>query len=374
MIFLLIITIIYSITGILFLTGLYRKKTLKNDKKQFVSLIIAVRNEEKYISDCLSDISKQTYPDNMFEVILVDDNSNDNTREIIKEFQKNMHNAKLLEIKENVKNFSPKKYALNEGIKNSIGEIILTTDADCRLKPKWIESMVTNFPEDSGMVAGFSQVCEKNKTNSIFTGIQALDFLSMMTASAGSISLGLPLAASGQNLAYRKEAFNKIGGFSKFKNRISGDDILLLQMIKKYTNFKINFSFNPESFVTTHPSKSLKDFFNQRIRWASNAFYQRKINIPFFIYLIDLYSVNIGLLIYLTLSILFKDFSFILLFCLLLKWLTDFFVLLKGAKIFDRIDLIKFFIFWEIFQPIYFTFAGIIGTFGKFTWKGRTYK
>ncbi len=371
---LLIITIIYSITGIFFLIGLIKKKIFISRDKPFVSVIIAVRNEEKNIGGCLSDLSGQVYQDDKFEIIIVDDNSEDKTKEIIREFQKNFNKIKLLEIRENIENFSSKKYALNEGIKNSVGEIILTTDADCRLKPGWIDSMIANFTGDTGMVAGYSQVCEKDKTDSIFTGVQALDFLSMMSAAAGSISLGFPLAASGQNLAYRKEAFYEVGGFSKIKNRISGDDLLLLQLIKKHTKFKVKFSYNDESFVTTHPVKSLKEFFSQRTRWASNASYQIKTDLSFFVYLVVLYLINVGLLIFLPLSLIIREFSYIPVCCLFLKWITDSLVLLKGAKIFNRIDLLKYFILWEMFQPIYFAVVGIIGSFGRFTWKGREYK
>ncbi|NVM04905.1 MAG: glycosyltransferase, partial [Candidatus Helarchaeota archaeon] len=292
-IFLLIVTIIYFVSGILFLIGLFIKRNFSSNEKPFISVVIAIRNEEKHIKNCLSDLSKQSYPNDRFEIILVDDYSEDNTCKIIKEFQKNVNNIILLEIREREEKFSPKKYALNEGIKKSRGEIILTTDADCRLQPNWIESMVKTFTPDCGMVAGFSQISEKNKIDSVFTGIQAVDFLSMMSAAGGAISLGFPLAASGQNLAFRKETFYKVGGFSKIKHMISGDDILLLQLIKKYD--KINFSSNKESFVTTYPAKSLKEFFSQRARWASNAFYQRKTDMLFFIYLINLYLTILGL-------------------------------------------------------------------------------
>jgi len=374
MIFLIIITIVYFISGLFFLFGLFRKKTFNSDETPFVSVVIAVRDEEEYIGDCLSDISRQNYPKNKFEIIIVDDNSNDTSVKIIRDFQEKMENVKLIEIKENIENFAPKKYALNEGIKKSSGEIILTTDGDCRLKYTWIESMVKNFTGDSGMVAGFSQIGERGKVDSVFIGVQAVDFFSMMTAAAGSISAGLPLAASGQNLSYRREAFYKVGGFSKIKNRISGDDILLLQLIKKYTDFSVNFSFNPDSFVCTHPSESIREFINQRIRWASNAFYQRKTDIPFLVYLINLYLLNVCLLIFLPLSLIFKGFGYIPVYCLVIKWITDLVLLLKGAKIFGRTDLLRFFILWEIFQPIYFAFVGIIGIFGRFTWKGRKYR
>ena len=373
-IILIILTTIYFITGMLFFVGLSRKKHFESNEIPFVSVIIAVRNEEEHIKNLISDLLHQNYQKNKFEVIFVDDNSEDNTKIIIQEVCEKESNIKLMELKYINENLSTKKLAVSEGIKKSNGEIILTTDADCRLKSRWIESIIKNFTPECGMVVGFSQINEEDKKDSLFTELQALDFLSMMCAAAGATSLGYPLAASGQNLAYRKEAFQKVGGFSKIKHRISGDDILLLQIIKKHTDFKINFSFYKDSFVSTHPSKSLQEFLNQRTRWASNALYQRKTDILFFIYLIILYLTNVGLIIFSLISIFYKIFGFIPIYCLLSKWTIDFTVLLKGTKIFDRPDLLKYFFIWEIFQPFYFAFAGIKGTFGKFTWKGRRYK
>ncbi len=373
-IILILLTIIYFITGMLFFIGLSRKKHYESNEIPFVSVVIAVRNEEEHIKNIMSDLLHQNYPKNRFEVIFVDDNSEDNTKKIIKDVCENESNIKLIELKYKNENLSTKKLALSEGIKNSYGEIILTTDADCRLKSLWIESMVKNFTPECGMVVGFSQINEEDKEDSLFIGLQALDFLSMMCAAAGATSLGYPLASSGQNLAYRKEAFQKVDGFSKIKHRISGDDTLLLQIIKKHTDFKINFSFYKDSFVSTHPLKSLKEFLNQRTRWASNALYQRKMDILFFIYLIVLYLTNVGLIIFSLISVFYRTFGSIPIYCLLSKWIIDFIVLLKGTKIFNRPDLLKYFFIWEIFQPFYFAFVGIKGSIGKFTWKGRKYK
>ncbi|MCK4965558.1 glycosyltransferase, partial [bacterium] len=357
----------------LFTICLLRRKKSATDNKPLVSVVIAARNEEQNIKNCLLDLAVQTYPEDLFEIIVVNDNSEDNTSNIIKEFQQKINNLHLIEINRQIENFSPKKYALSEGIKISRGEIILTTDADCSLKPSWIEYMVKNFTPACGMVIGFSYTSEINTVGSICRGIQALDFLSLMTAAAGTSELSVPLAASGQNLAYRKTAFTDVGGFEKIKDRISGDDTLLLQTIKKYTPYKIRFSFYKESFVSSPPLHSLKAFFNQRIRWASNAAFLRKTDIPFLLYLTNTFILNLLLLILVPLSVFPGYQGLIPLYCLICKCIIDFIVLFSGAKIFERMNDLKYFPLWELFQPPYITLTGIFGTAGKFTWKGRKY-
>ena len=372
-IILLTFIVIYIFAGLLFFIGLTVRKEVCSNEKPFVSVVIAVRNEEENIVRCLSGLSEQTYPGDNFEIVIVDDHSEDNTTGKVKEFQERLDNLRLIEIHETVKDYSPKKLALNEGIEKSKGEIIVTTDADCIVKPGWIEYMVKNFSPECGMTAGFSQISPDSKEGSFFAGIQSLDFLSMMASAAGSISVGVPLAVSGQNLAYRKKAFNDAGGFSRIKKRVSGDDVLLLQMFKKYTDYRVNFSFYKESFVTTIPCSSVKEFINQRIRWASNASYQIKTDMPFFIYLVSIYLTNLSLFITIPLSLFIRELGYLPVCCLLLKWFIDLLVLTKGAIIFKRFDLVKYFIPWEIFQMFYFITAGALGVTGKFTWKGRKY-
>lgn len=372
-IILIITTALYMLTGIAILAGLLKRKKYNSGQKPFVSVVIAARNEENTIGNCLSDLAEQTYPNDLFEVIVVNDHSEDSTSERIREFQLKINNLHFIEIEGKIENYAPKKYALNEGIKKSRGDIILSTDADCRLKPGWIEYTVKSFTEDCGMVIGFSHVSEETSGGRIQRGIQAVDFLSLMTTAAGTVSLSFPLAASGQNLAYRKTAFLQAGGFERIKNRISGDDTLLLQMIKKNTPYKIHFSFYDETFVSSPPQPSIGAFINQRIRWASNAGFLRKTDIPFLISLIIVYILNLLLLTLLPLSIIIPSFGIAPLYCFVGKLITDLAIIYTGAKIFGRIHDLKYFLLWELFQPLHISITGILGITGKFTWKGRKY-
>ncbi len=266
-----------------------------------------------------------------------------------------------------------KKNALNQGIQQSRGEIILSTDADCHVKPTWIEMMVSYFTDDVGMVVGFSQLGTKGKSYSLFEKLQAADFLSLMAAAQGSLNLGCPLAASGQNVGYRKAAFHAVGGFKKIKNRISGDDVLLLQLIRRCTNWKIKFAPLPNAFNWTEPEKTLKSFLNQRKRWASNGSYQVKLNLGFFLFILSTFLMN--------LIVIFGTPIYIFMFhsmglpigCVLIKFFIEFLLTLKGATVYQRRDLLKYFPIWMILQVPYVIFTGLMGSLGHFIWKDRKY-
>jgi cellulose synthase/poly-beta-1,6-N-acetylglucosamine synthase-like glycosyltransferase len=369
-----VITIIYFVLILLFLIGLFfpnRNTTTKNFQ---VSVVIAARNEAKNIDFILTDLVNQTYSRDLYEVIIVNDGSEDNTGAIIDKFVNQYPFIKHLKATVQNKNgLIAKKNALNQGIQFSNGEIILTADADCRVKSTWIETMTSYFTEDVGMVVGFSQLGHPRKQYSTFEQLQAVDFLSLMAAAQGSLNLHFPLAASGQNLAYRRTTFDEVNGYQKIKNRISGDDVLLLQLVHKLTNWKIRFAPSVKAFNWTQPEKTIRSFFNQRKRWASNGSVQLRLNKTFFLFLSITFLTNAVLFFGAPLYfILYKSIQ-LPLKCLAVKFLIEFLIMLKGAFIYNRTDLIKYFPLWAIFQMPYIIFTGILGTLGHFKWKDRSH-
>ncbi len=370
-----IVTSLYLIIVLTLIIALFLPDKKRTSKKPFVSVVVAARNEENHIGDLLQDLSEQTYPENRFEVIIANDGSEDNTGKIIDSFAKDNPCFIHLQVKPDAKSgLVAKKNALNQAIQRSKGEIILCTDADCRVMPTWIETMVSFFTEKTGMVVGFSQFGQPGRKYSLFEQLQAIDFLALMGAAQGAINLGIPLAASGQNLAYRKQAFLEVGGFEKVKDRISGDDVLLLGLIHTLTNWKIRFAHSEKAFNWTHPEKTLRDFLNQRKRWASNASIQLKLNKTFFIFLSVMLVINavffIGIPIYL-----FRGLSLATpLCCLFAKIGVEFLMTLSAGIRYKRLDLIKYFPLWVIVQIPHVAFTGVIGTFGRFNWKNRVVK
>ncbi len=369
-----IITALYILIILFFLFGLYLRPPKRTDKKYRVSVVIAARNEEKNIGNVLSELAKQTYPDELFEVIVVNDESEDNTEKIIENYASEYQFIKQVQTKSGTSDgLTAKKRALSQGISASTGEIILSTDADCHVKPTWIETMVSYFTDEVGFVVGFSQFGTPRKKYSLFEQLQATDFLSLMAAAQGSVRLNCPLAASGQNLAYRREAFDEVGGYQKIKDRISGDDVLLLQLIHKLTHWKIGFASSASAFNWTYPEKTVKAFLNQRKRWASNGSYQIKLNKTFFGFIAVMFFVNALMLFGIPLYYILNQTLILPLICLLAKFLIEFIILLNSAIFYHRLDLVKYFPIWSVLQIPYVVFTGLLGTFGHFRWKNRTH-
>jgi cellulose synthase/poly-beta-1,6-N-acetylglucosamine synthase-like glycosyltransferase len=336
-------------------------------------VVVAARNEEKFISRLVYDLSHQTYPKDKYEIIIANDGSSDSTAHILDTHQNNIDNLFVLHIKETPQGFSPKKFALHSAINHSQGDIILATDADCRVGSRWIETMISYFRKDVGFVIGFSQFGRKHESLSLLEKIQAFDFMQMMGAAIGSCNLGFPLAASGQNMGYRRQAYNDVGGYERIAHRISGDDVLLLQLIRKETGYKVVFGDHPSSFATSKAEPTIKDFINQRQRWASNGSYQLRMNKLFFAYLLMVYLYHVVLLIATPLLLFSAAHLNVLLLCYAIKLSSELAIAMNSARIFRRTDLLLYFPLWFLIQIPYIVFVGGLGLFAKFDWKGRVH-
>ena len=376
-----ILTLLYLVTATVFFIGLFFSYNGNSRKRYSVCVIVPARDEEDSIGECLSDLVNQTYPQGSYTIVVVDDGSEDRTYQIVVDFCRRYKNVRLINADETESGLSPKKNAMNTGIKKSREEIILTTDADCRVEKTWIESMVSYFDDDVGMVIGFSQYGDKEKNNreTLFEKIQALDFLALMSAAAGAANVGFPLAASAQNLGYRRKTFEEVGGFESIGNRVSGDDVLLLQLINKKTDCKIVFASSKGVYNRTSAEKTFKGFVSQRKRWASNAPYQHRLNKLFFLHLVVVFLLNLGLLLSVPSAVNTPLLSGGValshpLVCLAVKALADFAVIFKGGSVHGRLDLLKYFPLWFVLEIPYIVSVGIFGSLGGFSWKGRKHR
>lgn len=370
---LLTLSVLYASGLLIFTIGIFLPDRRKSRETPFVSVIIAARNEESAIGSLLSDLADQTYPQERFEVIVADDRSTDHTAEIVRETASRNPNIHLLSIETVEDDLTPKKNAAQQAIRNSRGEIILTTDADCRVLPTWIEATAAFFTPETGMVVGFSQLGRLGDRQTLLGKFQAVDFLSLMSAAQGSLNLGLPLAASGQNLAYRRAAFDDAGGFTRIASRVSGDDVLLVQLVRKHTRWKIRFASSPDAFNTSRPESTLRDFLHQRMRWASNGAYMWRLNKPFFVYVLVTFLINLGLLVGLPIGFLSGN-PAIPMLCLGLKAAAEALIIGGGCRVYRRWDLLFWFPLWFVAQIPYVVGVGLLGTFGRFAWKGRIHR
>lgn len=364
--------IILSISGLLvyihYALLFYRGIILRDEKRNFgrlnVSIVVAARNEEHNISSLLTSLLNQTYPLDMFEVIIANDESTDATEDIIKQFQQKWDNLKYINVLERGKAASPKKNALSQAIENATGELILLTDADCVPGKDWVESMVAHFTEDISMVVGFSKTRIVNwKKATLVQKFEYFDFNSMFFAAAGSIAQHKYFSCSGQNLAYRKDAFLKVGGFSKIRHLISGDDVNLMQLMGR-EGLKIRFAFSPASFMTTGGISNWGQLLNQRSRWASNMKWQFKLNPEFFFYLISVLIAT-----FLPIIMLFI-YPWLAVAMLISKWVFEIRLIKLGFKIFHlKKNRLNFYPTWVLLQPFYMIIVAVFGFFELFRWK-----
>jgi len=367
------ISISYIVIGILllyagfmlyFLSGLVRLKnrpTPKNQSVPTVSVVVAAKDEEENIGDLLDDLSQQTYPQNKLQIVISNDRSTDNTLSIISNYINKNDNFTAVKISKLSKTMAPKKYALTKAIEKSSGEIIISTDADCRVPNTWVESIVETFDKETGVVVGYSKI--DTKSEHFFDYYQSIDYLALMSANAGSLGWGNAWSGTGQNIAYRRSDFNKIDGFNPVTDKISGDDFYLVQSISKIAKAKYN--TKPSGFVKTKSANNLGKFISQRIRWASNTKKLFKTDYFFLLFLFINLFTNIVLLS----ALLLKSYWQYLPMFFGIKFLFDTLVLFYGSKLFKTAIKINAYLIWFFFQPLYTPLLGIFSMIGKFRWK-----
>jgi len=336
-----------------------------------VSVIIPARNERKNILNCLDDIVKQDYPAGLFEIIVVDDASEDNTSKLVERFiaEHPETHVRLIKLADAHKN-SSKKRAITEGVQQAKGTLIVTTDADCRMNEKWLSTIV-NYYETYGVSMIVGPVNLDNE-NTFFKKIQSLEFLSLIAASAASVTLNNPILCNGANLAYEKDVFEKVKGFKGNEKFASGDDVFLLQKVKRKLHERIGFIRNVDAIVYTEPESSLKDFIRQRTRWISKS---RGYKDPFTIAVaIIVYLFNLLLLTGLVLGFIYPLFLKAVLLFFIVKLFVDL-PILGGISFFvGQSSLLLYYLPLQVINIFYVSFIGIWGNFVKYKWKGRRVK
>ena len=374
----LILLIVFLLLLVYYLTFLYRIISgLKNLKPpssevlphEFISIIIPFRNEEENILTNLTSIEAQIYPEEKFEVIYVDDSSEDNSAIHLRNNIKRK-NIRVLTVPKDFSINAHKKRAIRYGIENAKGGIIVTTDADCIHNNEWLLSMMQSFDSLTGFVSG---PVEFFNVKNIFSKLQKLEFAGLVLCGAGLIGSGHPTICNAANIAYKKKVFDEVGGFKDQMNLSSGDDELLMQKIAKDSDFKVKFCIDKRSVVKTAPNKTLNDFYQQRKRWASKGLFYNDKGLVLKLLLIYLFYV--GLISQFILFLLFDiTFLFTFIISIILKLLFEFYILLKGKKIiFNDLNL-NYVLFAELLQIPYIVFTGIVGAFGNYLWKERKIK
>jgi len=346
-----------------------------------ISVIIPARNEEKNIGACLDSIFNQTLSKELYEVIVIDDHSTDTTAAIVKTYE--AKNVTLIELKDTVQHQttnSYKKKAIETAIAHSKGDLIVTTDADCIVVPGWLDTLLSFHHETNAV---FIAMPVSYSCNNHFLEIfQSLDFMTLQGITGAAVYQRIHSMCNGANIAYSKKAFYEVGGFTGIDAIASGDDMLLMHKIWKQHPGAVYFLQSRKVIVQTQPMKTIKDFFNQRIRWASKA--DKYDDKRIFFVLMLVYFFNVLLLILPIVSIFNNvqlpifSFQFSLLqlwFALLIgKIIIELYFLYPVAKFFNLQKLLWWFPLAQPFHILYTVIAGWLGKFGSYQWKDRRVK
>ena len=371
--FLIIPLSIYFIFLLICIFGLSAVK-INTDKSIYTfspdtSVIVCVKDGEKSLPYILNDLGNQNYKGNI-EFIIVDDNSNDNTKKIIQDYSNKDKRFKYVSSNIRNNNLNYKKRAIDAGISISKYDYFLFTDVDCRINKYWATSMMNNYKNSNiNYIIGPSIV--KDGSYNLVSKFQSIDFFMLILSSLSTMQLNWPLASTGQNQSYKRSVFDKIGGFKKISHLLQGDDTIFLQLCNKNKIINTKFSADINSFVHSKKITSIKEFFLQRIRWAADGKIMWKYNMVLYLILLSTLLCN-------TIFILFPAFIiqtkyyWILFISLIIKFFLELFYYLLGRfKLNLKID-IQYFLFWFLVNIPYVLISGIMSFFvSKFKWKNR---
>ncbi len=339
-----------------------------------VSIIIAVRNEEHTISNCLNSILNQSYFKNNIEVIIVDDHSTDTTVEKVEAYCKIHHYIKLISLSKS--DLIGKKQAISLGINNSTGELIVTTDADCIMGTNWLNTIV-NFYIHSNAKMIVSPVCFYDEKNS-FEKMQSLEFMALMASSGASLYFNKAIMCNGANLAYSKKVFIEVKGFENIDKSASGDDVLLMYKIKQKYPKGIQFLKHREALVSTKAKSTIKEFINQRVRWASKGFAALNSETKFISVIVYLFNLMLLFSLFIGFCYTNNDFHLLILkiglILLGIKCIIDFLLLFLAGTFFNKKRFLIYFLPEQLFYLFYIVVIGLFGFIGKYNWKDRNIK
>ena len=363
------------------LLSLYRKWFLQVQQFQVssthhpatkFSIIIPARNEEDNIKNCLQSIIQQQYPQELFEVIVIDDHSTDKTGSIVTALKEQYPFIKLLKLKDDLqgkKINAYKKKAIELAISKAEGDWIITTDADCLLQENWLK-LYDDFICHNKVVLVAAPVMFIQQAT-VLSLFQRIDFMALQATTAAVVQAGLHSMCNGANLAYNKQAFETVGGFKNIDHIASGDDMLLMNKLKNHYSNQIGYLYHPHALALTTAMPTWKAFFNQRIRWASKSDqYKDKTLLPA---LVIVYLMNVNVLVCTIAGIFNHTFLIFALGLMLLKIIVEWRFLKESFSFFGKINLSSFI----LLQPLhigYIIIAGWLGKFGSYSWKERQVK
>ena len=334
------------------------------------SVVIPYRNEAENLSQLFQSLVLLKYPKDKFEIMLVNDASEDNSLELCGNFKRNHPEIKIVLLENKRSSASAKKDAIKTALEQSKFEFIVTTDADCILPENWLRGFDQEIAAtNSKMIAGPVNFIA-GTSGALYKKFDLLDFMSLQSTTIGAFGLGKPFMCNAANLCYEKKTFIECSGYAENEDFAGGDDVFLLQKFRK-KGLKLSYLRSEDMIVETQQQQSLSAFVNQRIRWASKSTAYKSSFARFAA--LSVFGMNLCLIIYAFLA-LFGLFSFkTIMMVFLLKFNLDFVLIYKAARFFDREHIMRSYLWSSILYPFFSVIIALLSVFKGFKWKGRKF-
>lgn len=328
-----------------------------------ISIIIPARNEGANIRACLQCILQQDYPPDRFEVLVVDDHSEDDTASQVRGLAD--PRIRLLQLPTQSHG---KKAALSRAIELAKGDFLLFTDADCTAGSQWLNQIAQLALAGNDMILAPVQMQAKPR---LLESFQALDVCGTILLTGAAVRAGRPILANGANLAINKQIFHELEGFTGNTHRASGDDIFLLQKAIKAPQTSIAFAYAKEASVVTSPTSTWTDLFWQRLRWAGKT---GGYTDPYLIlFQVVVYLIDLGLLLGLPLCFLAPTAVPLLVGAYAIKILSEYYYLRFATQEIGHPSWMNWFVPALILHTIYVVVIGSLALLPiSSRWKGRS--
>jgi 1,2-diacylglycerol 3-beta-glucosyltransferase len=365
----LLAAIAYFIEYLIFARGIYRAMrtphaataTLTRNAEPNVTVLVCARDEENNIEHCLASLIKLNYPTDKLQILIVDDKSTDRTPQILEAWQKKMTNLSVLRTGEEIGNLQGNVNALAQGMDAATGEFVMITDADSTVDPDWVKSYLSYYEGDTGMVASITLL----SINSLFDGIQSIDWSYLLGMASASANIGVPLSVIGNNISIRRAAYESVGGYREIPFSIT-EDYALFQAIWHKAPWKVKFPIQSELTVVSAPTPDFKSWWRQKHRWVKGG--QSLKAIGYLIFGIGLVG-NLAMLTALFILPLWPA-----LLVIAIKWAADLLIIMPVLARTKMERLLTYFPLYELYLALFvFSMPAMIMQ-KNVKWKGRVYK
>lgn len=341
-----------------------------------ISVVVVVRNEEDNLPALLRSIGCQTYLTHLYEVLVVDDFSTDATVDLIRSWQASApFSLQLIELKDHITSHLAdgafKKKAIDLAVRQSAGELIVTTDGDCLVSENWLMAIAQLYAQTQAqMICG--GVTFSVPEDTIFSRLQTIEFASLIGSGAATLRFGVPTMCNAANLAFTKAAFMSVGGYRDTASTATGDDLFLMHKIHQAFPVKVFFLKNADAVVHTQPPPTVGAFYQQRKRWASkwNLYRDWRVSgLALFVFLSNL-ALLAGVLAAITQTLPLGMFFVGILLRWAIEWLflSNLLVFLRKPRLLGWIPMVQ----W--IYPLYVVFFGLVVQKKGYHWKDRKLK